>query len=230
MSSTYEDVSAAIEVLTKANKKLSHRELCKFSDHQMNKYKELLRELKSVNSSSATNEEKGAALEELSSYLLKVSGNLFDSHKNIRTSTNEIDHIFNLTPVGKALSEVGVVDKRFEQFIGESKNYNKKVNVTYLGKFCSLLITNNIKLGILFSYHGVSGKKWGGGAGLIKKFYLHKENPDERYVIIDFGIKEFEMIANKSSNFLDIVEKKISALKFDTSFRKFLKSHPAENK
>ncbi len=59
-----------------------------------------------------------------------------------------------------------------------------------------MLLTTNIKIGILFSYYGTSGTGWSNGAGLIKKFYLHREKLEDKYCIIDFSIKEFEAILN----------------------------------
>ena len=120
-----------------------------------------------------------------------------------------------------------MIDKRFEKFLGECKNYNKRVGVTYVGKFCSLLLTNNIKLGIIFSYHGVSGRGWNNGAGLIKKFYLHKEKLEERFCIIDFSYKEFESIYY-GKNFLQIVEEQLCSLQFDTDYSRYVSTHPAE--
>ena len=79
----------------------------------------------------------------------------------------------------------------------------------------------------MFSYHGVSGLGWNYGAGLIKKFYLHKEKLDERFCIIDFSYKDFLSIYN-GNNLLDIVEAKICSLQFDTDYSHYLSKHPAE--
>lgn len=122
---------------------------------------------------------------------------------------------------GKTLVCNNIIDDRYECFLGECKNYDKKVSVTYVGKFCSLMLTNQIKLGIMFSYHGISGKNWNAGQGLIKKFYLHKENLKERYCIIDFNKEDFKSILN-GDNFLNIVEKKMECLQFDTDYTRYL--------
>lgn len=82
-------------------------------------------------------------------------------------------------------------------------------------------------LGILFSYHGISGKGWTSGAGLVKKFYLHKENLDERFCIIDFSFENFQSIYD-GKNLLEIVEEQLRSLQFDTDYSRFISKHPAE--
>ena len=173
---------------------------------------------------------KGAtteALEKLVSYLLTISGNIFYVDRNLRTSTNEIDQLVSLTPKGKILLSYHLVNSKLECFLGECKNYDKSVSVTYIGKFCSLLLTNNVKIGILFSYHGVSGTGWSNGSGLIKKFYLHKEKLEDKYCIIDFSIKDFESIL-EGKNMLQIIEEQLKSLQFDTDYSRYLSKHPAE--
>lgn len=44
------------------------------------------------------------------------------------------------------------------KFITECKNHNKKVDVTWVGKFYSLMNLTDNSLGILFSYKGLTGK------------------------------------------------------------------------
>lgn len=148
--------------------------------------------------------------------------------RNIRTCTNEIDNLMKLTAAGKALQSNGILSAYYTNFIGECKNYNKKVGVTYVGKFCSLMLTTGCTLGILFSYHGITGHSWSDGNGLIRKFYLHKELPSARYCLIDFNIKDFHAILH-GANFLQIIDDKISSLKFDTDYSSELSRHPAES-
>ena len=114
--------------------------------------------------------ERGEKLEEIVTYLLQISGNLFEVIQNVRTETNEVDQVIKLTQAGKYLKENGIINNKYETFLGECKNYGKKVSVTYVGKFCSLLLTTGTKLGILFSYNGVTGNGWKDSKGLIKKF------------------------------------------------------------
>ena len=90
------------------------------------------------------------------------------------------------------------------------------------------LLTTGCTLGILFSYHGITGHSWRDGNGLIRKFYLHKELPSARYCLIDFNIKDFHAILH-GANFLQIIDDKISSLKFDTDYSSELSRHPAES-
>lgn len=229
------EISHALNVLGSLDEGDLFEQICKINEPQRNKYKELLDKFDSINKVSSNTPGapknlrnlKGAALEELVKYLLQISGKIFNVSCNLRTSTNEIDELITLTSKGKLLVSRNMIDKRFEKFLGECKNYNKRVGVTYVGKFCSLLLTNNIKLGIIFSYHGVSGRGWNNGAGLIKKFYLHKEKLEERFCIIDFSYKEFESIYY-GKNFLQIVEEQLCSLQFDTDYSRYVSTHPAE--
>lgn len=230
-----DDVVSLLDVLDSLNETLTYQTICDLTSQQKQNYCELLDYFISVNgikesekdAPSNIREIKGKALEKLVSYLLSVSGDIFKVKCNLRTSTNEIDQLIELTPKGKSLIAHGQINKHLQLFLGECKNYNKKIDVTYVGKFCSLLLTNNTRLGILFSYHGVTGKKWSEGSGLIKKFYLHREDVEKRYCIIDFNINDFTAI-KEGSNFLQIIDDKISALQFDTDYLRYISIHPAE--
>lgn len=193
------DISKALNVLNSISDKLRYEKICEISEVQKNTYKKLLEKFKQLHDISPTDNApknlhnlKGEALENLVSYLLTISGNIFNVDRNLRTSTNEIDQIVTLTPQGKVLLTYHLIDPKLNTFLGECKNYDKAVSVTYIGKFCSLLLTNNIKIGILFSYYGTSGTGWSNGAGLIKKFYLHKEKLEDKYCIIDFSIPKMK--------------------------------------
>lgn len=232
---TDREISKALNILAAAGQSRSSQQICKLSQSQKNEYKRLLDEFDRLNkitknSSDAPNNLhnlKGIALEKLVKYLLEISGGIFKVDCNLRTSTNEIDDLITLTSKGKILLAYNLINKRFDNFLGECKNYDKSVSVTYIGKFCSLLLTNNVKLGILFSYHGISGTGWNNGSGLVKKFYLHKENLDERFCIIDFSIKHFNSIY-EGKNLLEIIEEQLYSLQFDTDYSRHISTHPAE--
>lgn len=229
------ELSKALNILAAAGQSRSSRQLCKLNDSQKTEYRRLLNEFECLNKITKDSPGaprnlhnlKGTALETLVKYLLKISGGIFKVDCNLHTSTNEIDDFITLTPTGKILLGYNLINKRFDHFLGECKNYHKAVDVTYVGKFCSLLLTNNVKLGILFSYHGISGKEWTFGSGLVKKFYLHKENLDERFCIIDFAFKEFQSILN-GKNLLEIVEEQLLSLQYDTDYSHHISKHPAE--
>lgn len=227
MNNNFEGLNL-LEVLETASTQFSLEEICKLSDEQKMKYDKLLERFIEVNSSSSDNAEKGKALEEISEYLLSISGGIFNIDRNLRTTTNEIDLLIKLNTKGLMLRKIDVIDKRLKCFISECKNYNKKVSVTYIGKFISLLISNQVKIGLFFSYKGISGENWNNAAGLIKKFYLSKENLQDRYCIIDFNIDEFIRI-KQGDNLLQILNEKITSLRFDTDYTAYLSKHPAED-
>ena len=217
------------ELMGEISSMFSYDEICKMSDEQKQEYDRLLTHFKDVNgrNSLASKEEKGKSLENLVDYLLKISGNIFRVVRNVRTNTNEIDQIVELNQSGKALYGYGLLFPRINHFLGECKNYNSAVSVTYIGKFYSLLQTTQNKTGIIFSYHGISGNNWRYGSGLVKKIYLQRENEDNRTAVIDFSLPDFEAVAN-GKNFLDIIENKLLALQHDTSIDTLISTHPAE--
>lgn len=202
---------------------LKYEKICEFSQEQKEEYELLLDDFIKINSSNYTTKEKGEVLEKIASFVLETS-NIFDIYDNIRTTTNELDQLVRLNVKGKLLNSRGLIDSRLSGFIGECKNYNSKVSVTYVGKICSLMSTTQNKICILFSYHGITGNNWTSSSGLIRKFYLSKEKLEERYCIIDFNIKDFESIRD-GNNFLQIVHDKIMSLQNDTDYTKLLKPH-----
>lgn len=218
-----ENIDQLMNLLKTVGSETAYKKICEFSDEEKQKYNELLDRFKYTNSSNCTNQEKGTALEELATFTIE-SSHIFEIYKNIRTSTNELDQLVKISDSQRILTSLKIVDERLFNFIGECKNYQTRVPVTYVGKVCSLLNTTQNKICILFSYKGVTGKDWEESCGLIKKFYLSKENLNERFCIIDFNINDFEIIKN-GGNFLQIIEDKILALKNDTDYSIFMSEH-----
>ena len=221
-----ESIDNVITAFRSIGTELSFKKICEYSDLEKQEYNRLLDDFKKKNSSKCSMKEKGDSLENIASFVLK-SGNIFEVYKNVRTSTNELDQLVKTTVNGSILCSNGILDSRLSIFIGECKNYSKGVSVTYVGKVCSLLQTMNIKICILFSYKGITGSGWKDASGLVKKFYMSKENQNEKYCIIDFNISDFESIKS-GNNFLKIIEDKIMALKIDTDYTTFLSGHEAE--
>ncbi len=229
------EVTNALEVLKNVNDDYRYEKICEMSQSQKEKYTELLERFEQLNGvkekdceTDNLKKQKGEALENLVKYLLEISGDIFEVERNIRTSTNEIDDLVALKQKGKMLLGHGLINKKLELFLGECKNYSGTVSVTYVGKFCSLMLTNSTKLGIMFSYHGISGKGWNNASGLVKKFYLHKEKLEERFCIIDFSIKEFKAIL-EGKNLLSIIDEQLHSLQFDTDYTAHISKHPAED-
>ncbi|MEY9096273.1 acetylglutamate semialdehyde dehydrogenase [Paenibacillus sp. RC84] len=210
-------------------KEQAYKELTRLKDSVLNDYKILLDELIEVNSKTEAQGEniksqKGKALENLVTFLIKSTG-LFEVHTNIRTDTNEIDQILELSFRGKHFEKYLPFDGQL--FLSECKNYKGKVSVTWVGKFHSLLVSNSTRYGFLFSYHGFTGKEWRDATGLTKKLFLLKEKMAEKVYILDFNISDFHLILNGHS-FLEIIDAKIKALITSTSIEQYLNLiHPA---
>ena len=208
----------------------SYNELCKLSPDQMQTYKALLETFKEVHrqGSSATTAEKGSALEKLVTYLLRISGGIFTVKQNVKTGSSESDQVIKLNEKRAMLKAHGLIPSRLGYFLGECKNYNSKIGVTYIGKFYSLLQTTQINTGILFSYYGVTGKGWSDASGLIKKMYLQREHETNRVAIVSFNIDDFEAILS-GDNFFRILEDKLDALQLDTNVVRYISHHSAES-
>ncbi|MEV2910048.1 acetylglutamate semialdehyde dehydrogenase [Paenibacillus larvae] len=215
-----------LEVLDTEEKK--YKELTKLDYEETSRYEELLAHLELVNSSkNYTTIEKGKALENLVSFLLEKSS-VFDIQKNIRNSTNEIDQLLTLNFKGLKFREFLPFPE--DLILCECKNYNRKISVTWVGKFFSLLASNRSKIGLLFSYHGLSGENWNSSVGLTKKIFLLKEKLEERIYIIDINIKDFRLIAEGCS-LLQLIKLKMSSLRTDTDIKDFINlKHPALEK
>jgi hypothetical protein len=224
----HEEIDKMINMFKSCDEEYSYKKICEYTTEQKIKYSELLSELKKTNSSKCSTQEKGKALEDIATFVL-YTGGMFDVYQNIRTSTNELDQLVKANCKGKILCASGIIDNRFKNFIGECKNYKDKVSVTYVGKVCSLLSTTQNKMCILFSYNGITGSSWEEASGLARKFYLSKENVDDRFCIIDFNINDFEDI-DKGNNFLQIIEEKIIALQNDTDYLKLSSTHELSEK
>ncbi|MCL2323058.1 MAG: hypothetical protein FWC47_13270 [Oscillospiraceae bacterium] len=207
------------------------KELKRWDDEVYFEYNSLFKKFKV---SSTT--EKGESLEALVKFILSKT-KFFNVYGNIRTSTNEIDQLVIFKQEYKSYFEKDLKSHGFKiyqedlgldpdqgYFICECKNYNKAIDVTWVGKFYSLMKALNCKIGIIFSYYGLSGKKaLKDACGLTRIL-----NIKEGMYIIDFNIDDFTEINNKNNNFIDLVIAKKNALKFDTNYKSFFQSHPNE--
>lgn len=171
--------------------------------------------------------EKGHLLEELA-YLLLYQGyhGLFECRKNIHTSSNEIDiqlcwsENARLAGLHQAFPFLG------NSFLCECKNYNKKVDVTYVGKFFSLLKVADCKIGIMIAWDGISCRsKWADASGLIRKIALK----DNTYILV-IEKSDLARIYNHESNIFSIMHDKYIALQNDINYDTYIKPHEAEKK
>ncbi|MES5836473.1 acetylglutamate semialdehyde dehydrogenase [Bacillus cereus group sp. MG11] len=192
-------------------------------------YSKLLEELEVAQGNPTyTTRQKGDALESLVNFLIEKSV-VFQLHQNIRTSSNEIDQLLVLNSTGRKFKQQGLLNLNEDVILAECKNYQDKVDVTWVGKFFSLMTYTSTKIGLLFSYHGLTGESWRDAVGLTKKLYLSKENAAERIHILEFSMKDFKLIA-EGHTLLGLIEDKTLALRTDTNYIKLISAHPAEGK
>ena len=189
---------------------------------KLEEYIKKLNKFKDENGSNSKSSIKGGALEELVVFLAE-STNFFEVFPNLRTHTNEIDLLLRTKIGAKEL---------FRQFLSidtdilfECKNYNKKVSVTWIGKFHSLLRNQGCKFGVIFSYEGFTGSDWKDATGLVKKIFLKDD-----ILILDFNINDFEKLIS-GDNFLKLLCDKMDSIKHDTihDIDHYFKKHELED-
>lgn len=204
--SEQERVEAKLEVFNK---------FIKWSNQDYIEYEKLLDKLKKIRKKkNVKTGELGKALEEISKFIIDKSF-FYKVHPNKRTSTNEIDLFVVMSERGKqALKDYGFSEELLftseRYFLCECKNYKKKVASTWIGKFNTLLDTcGDSKFGIVFSVKGFTGKEngWYDAHGLVKTIYIRGQANNKRY-IIDFNMKEFEMLSDRKINIFQIINNK----------------------
>lgn len=178
-------------------------------------------------SQAKTTRKKGQALELLLKSMFVHTGNIFETYENLGTGTNEIDLYLRVTGGAKILLG-NVIDSRFKNIICECKNHQKPIDVTYIGKFYSLVSVSHINIAIMVSWHGIGGEGWNDGAGLVKKIYMLHEKKDEKIYILDFNKSDFEKIIN-GEELLEVLEKKCEELEMDITFNKYFEKHPNQD-
>ncbi|MGC7644664.1 restriction endonuclease [Staphylococcus epidermidis] len=169
-------------------------------------YDDLVEDLSSLDKSSISSKEKGDRLEKILFNILTNSG-LFKVTANKRTSTNEIDVRAEKT------SKLAYIENHYTFNIEnviyfECKNYSNKLGVTYIGKFFSILQVANIKIGVIISPLGLTGKGWYDGHGLCKKLYLKND-------INIISITKEDLLRLDKVSLLYIMQQKIHELQED---------------
>lgn len=197
-------------------------EHCTLADSKLETYLKKLSLFEREHQNGLKTTEKGKSLEELVVFIAS-STNFFEVFPNIRTSNNEIDALLK-TKIG--------VKPILEKFLNidtdilfECKNYKKKVDVTWVGKFHSLLRNQGCKFGVIFSYEGFTGgSRWTAASGLVRKIYLKDE-----ILILDFNYNDF-LELSRGDNFLSIINSKIDTIKHDTlqEIKQYCVQHEAE--
>lgn len=174
--------------------------------------------------------DKGNKLENLVCFIVDNTPIFEKGYQNIRTSTNEVDIIIRLSDIGKMMLANNLIDLKANEILVECKNYDKqKIDVTWVGKFCSLLLQSPARVGILISHKGFKGRtSWDSAKGLAKKFYYYKEKYEEKQYVLDITLDELKKYVEDNS-FVELISSKIIGLENDTRFEHFISKHPAED-
>lgn len=173
---------------------------------------------------------KGTLFEEIIK-ILTIETKIFSLLENITNDTNEYDIIIKPSKLARSIYNA-IPKVVYQPIICECKNYASNVNVTWIGKLYSLLSLSNIKLGIIFSYEGLTGEHskdnktecWTDAIGLIRKIFLK-----EGIAIISIDKYDLQEIIN-GERFYDVVEKKYNELVLTTDISKEKIYHPSNEK
>lgn len=190
-----------------------------FTREQSNQINALIEKIKKGNFENAKC--AGDALEELTDTIFNIHG-LYNTKRNLKTDTNEIDLFLRLTDVGFLLKKN--TDYYLEEdFLVECKNYTKPVGVTYIGKFASLMRVSQLEQGIFISKNGLTGgaERKRDSKGLIKKIALKDGS-----FILDFSLSDFENLEGKSLQ--EILFAKRESLRLDVDFEDLIEHHELE--
>lgn len=173
--------------------------------------------------------EKGNKLEDLLYFLIDNTP-IFEGYRNLRTSTNEVDIVIRLSDLGRMMLANNLIELKSNEILVECKNYDKrKIDVTWVGKFCSLLLQSPARVGILISHKGFRGRgEWDSAKGLSKKFYYYKERYEDKQYVLDITLNELKRYV-RENNFVELILSKIIALENDTKYEQFISKHPAED-
>ena len=198
-------------------------ELSAWTDEDYIVYNGLLEALKNSYKKCGKEEEnpilakiKGDALENIVNFIIEKSYFL-EVYPNKRNGTNEIDNLIVISDYGEQTFDMHNISKKLlgfdgDYFLGECKNYDDTVGVTWVGKFNTLLsICGDCNFGVIFSYKGLAGAedKWYSSHGLTK--IIFKLSGNKKY-ILDFNINDFELLKNKKYNLFKILKAKKKSL------------------
>lgn len=195
----------------------SRRRIYNLSSKDLDYFSTKLEEIKKVE-----NKGNGKLLEDfISDYFRKL--NLHTILTNKKTSTNEYD-VFLLSNE-RTRDTLNIINPfLIDNFIIECKNYNKRLSVTWAGKFYSLLKRHNIKFGIIVTINQFSGRNnWHATKGFCSKVAL-KEN----LYIINFHLQDLEKLA-EGLNIFDLIDRKLTLLKDEIDYSSDIDDHELQN-
>ena len=209
------------------------RTLITWSENQRQEFKILVDDL---DEPGATTKETGDKLERVIRFIIENSY-FYEIYDNVRTETNEIDEVIVLSEKGKiALSKLGisrdVLEISEDIFLGECKNYSRPLNVTYVGKFYSLMTIAGVSFGIIFTQLGLTGDSQGfrDASGLTKVLRMMEQakHPEQDFNIITFVNEDYQKMISGTS-FYDIVKAKKIELQVASNYEQFIRDNSHEN-
>lgn len=115
--------------------------------------------------------------------------------------------------------------------MGECKNYNSTLGVTYVGKFYSLLMSTDISFGIIFTQKGLTGQEdeFRDAYGLVKVLRIIEKYRNKRdLVILTFTLEDYEKIAEGQS-FFELIKAKKLELRLASDFERFLNDYQPDS-
>lgn len=208
------------------------QELTTWSEADKQEYSSLLAELKRpFDKETETTKLKGDRLENLVSFIIKKSY-FFDIYRNVHTGTNEIDEVITLSSAGKqALCQYDISRDLLEIdsdiALGECKNYNSTLDVTYVGKFYSLLISTDVSFGMIFTQKGLTGNEdeYHDSYGLVKVLRIIEKYKNGRdLAILTFNLDDYEKL-EEGISFYELVKSKKIALRLSSNYDNFIKEY-----
>lgn len=211
-------------------------ELTTWSEGDKQIFSALLKNLKRpFDKSTETTKDKGDRLENLVSFLIQKSF-FFEIYRNVHTGTNEIDEVIILSEKGKqALYEFNLARNILEIdsdiALGECKNYFTTLNVTYVGKFYSLMVSTDVPFGIIFTQKGLTGNEneFHDAYGLTKVLRIIEKYQNNRDMfILTFTLEDYEKI-EQGASFFDLIKAKKIALRLSSEYDNFLRDYQHDN-
>ena len=162
---------------------------------------------KMFDSDNAKNtKEKGDSLEILVNYFLEESSMFERLKPDIRFNYCQVDHYGVFKPEIWSLIFYSHKDFRNETqaFLGESKRYGQKLDVTYVLKFECVKHIRGIKLGIYFTRKGITGQDYSDSNAVIKRLY----DKDKQFSIV-FKDDDWQVLKDNPKSFGYLFCKKI---------------------
>lgn len=170
-----------------------------------------------------TTKEKGDALESLIGMIFKTHS-IYKVKRNLKTSTNEIDLFLELDFFGDQVNKTIEKECLPDEVLVECKNYSTKLEVSWIGKFASLLRVSSLKNGFFVTKKGITGRhRWDASEGLIRKIALKDDNR-----ILHFLLEDFTNLQGKT--IFDVIRLKRQALDLDLDIEQLIESHELETK